>query len=157
MLHYGKEFGTLQICACYNPQIDIGFLLLAALFPLYIFVDPFTGLVSSAFFGSLHFLSTWLFTHQLQVFGNGTLHFQVMMYLHIFAWLTQFVGHGIYEGRAPALLDNALLMFVAPFFMIFEVLNKAIGYKAKEVREWNKVVALEIKQFRDGKVKKRAE
>ncbi len=68
-----------------------------------------------------------------------------MLALHIFSWLTQFVGHGIFEKRAPALLDNLLLMFVAPFFFVFEVLNIVGGYKAKEVREWNKVVALEIK------------
>ncbi len=59
--------------------------------------------------------------------------------------------------RAPALLDNLLLMFVAPFFQVFEVLNMVFGYKAKEVREWNKVVAMEIKQFKESKIKKRSE
>ena len=48
-------------------------------------------------------------------------------------------------------------MFVAPFFFVFEVLNIVVGYKKKEVREWNKVVAQEIKQFRDSKIKKRAQ
>jgi len=92
-----------------------------------------------------------------------------MVGLHIVAWISQFIGHGIYESkflsqalispleRAPALLDNMLLMFVAPFFFVFEVLNEGFGYKAKEVKEWNKIVALEIKQFRDSKIKKRAE
>ena len=67
------------------------------------------------------------------------------------------MGHGIFEKRAPALLDNMLLMFVAPFFMIFEVLNNGLGYKEQEVRGWNRYVALEIKQYRESKVKKRAE
>ena len=51
-----------------------------------------------------------------------------------------------------------LLMFVAPFFFVFEVLNIFLGYKGKEVKEWNKKVALEIKQFRENKAnaKKRA-
>ncbi len=41
-----------------------------------------------------------------------------------------------------------LLIFVAPFFFIFEVLNEFLGYKRKEVKEWNKIVAAEIDQFR---------
>ena len=28
--------------------------------------------------------------------------------LHIVCWLAQFYGHGVHEGRAPALLDNLL-------------------------------------------------
>ena len=48
-------------------------------------------------------------------------------------------------------------MFVAPFFMIFEVLNEGMGYKEKEVKQWNKYVAMEIKQYRESKIKKRAE
>ncbi len=80
-----------------------------------------------------------------------------MLWLHIASWIAQFVGHGIFEKRAPALLDNMLLMSVAPFFFVFEVINMGFGYKAKEVIQWNKYVALEIKQFRESKIKKRAE
>jgi len=28
------------------------------------------------------------------------------LYLHICSWIMQFIGHGVAEGRAPALLDN---------------------------------------------------
>jgi len=28
--------------------------------------------------------------------------------VHVFCWLAQFYGHGVHEGRAPALLDNLL-------------------------------------------------
>lgn len=28
------------------------------------------------------------------------------LYLHVFSWVMQFIGHGVAEGRAPALLDN---------------------------------------------------
>jgi uncharacterized membrane protein YGL010W len=45
------------------------------------------------------------------------------------------------------LITNMLLIFVAPFFFVFEVLN-IMGYKAKEVREWNKIIAREINAFR---------
>ena len=46
--------------------------------------------------------------------------------------------------RAPALMTNPILMFVAPFFWGLEVLNTVFGYKAKEIKEWNKTVAKEI-------------
>jgi uncharacterized membrane protein YGL010W len=126
--------------------------------PLYVFVDFLTGVVSIFFFLAQLFISNYLFKHETEHFPIlGLSHFQVMLYLHIFAWLTQFVGHGIFEKRAPALIDNMLLMFVAPFFMIFEVLNIGLGYKEKDVRNWNRYVALEIKQYRESKTKKRSE
>jgi uncharacterized membrane protein YGL010W len=28
------------------------------------------------------------------------------LYIHIFSWVMQFIGHGVAEGRSPALLDN---------------------------------------------------
>ena len=125
------------------------------LLPIYLLVDFWTGLACTFFFSAEYLLSTFLYTNQKEIFGEY--HFTVMLILHLAAWIAQFVGHGVYEGRAPALLDNMLLIFVAPFFFMFEVLNYVLGYKAKDVKEWNKVVALEVKQFRDGKVKKRTE
>ena len=49
--------------------------------------------------------------------------------VHIFSWLAQFVGHGIFEGRAPALLDNLVqAIFLAPLFVWLEILF-AFGYR----------------------------
>jgi len=43
--------------------------------------------------------------------------------VHVVCWLAQFYGHGVHEGRAPALLDNLLGAFVlAPLFVHYEVL-----------------------------------
>lgn len=33
---------------------------------------------------------------------------QIALGVHIFAWIVQFYGHGVHEGRAPALLDSLL-------------------------------------------------
>ena len=33
---------------------------------------------------------------------------EVAAVVHVFCWLAQFYGHGVHEGRAPALLDNLL-------------------------------------------------
>ena len=38
--------------------------------------------------------------------------------LHVVCWLAQFYGHGVHEGRAPALLDNLIggAFFAQPHF-----------------------------------------
>jgi uncharacterized membrane protein YGL010W len=37
---------------------------------------------------------------------------------HVVSWIAQFVGHGAFEGRSPALLDNLFqAIFMAPFFV----------------------------------------
>jgi len=43
--------------------------------------------------------------------------------IHISCWLAQFYGHGVHEGRAPALLDNLLgALVLAPLFVHYEAL-----------------------------------
>lgn len=52
------------------------------------------------------------------------------------SWIAQFIGHGKYEGRKPALLDNLVqALFLAPLFVWYEVLFKMGFYKGlqKEV------------------------
>lgn len=39
-------------------------------------------------------------------------------------WIAQFIGHGAFEGRAPALLDNVhQALVLAPYFAVLEVLS----------------------------------
>lgn len=54
---------------------------------------------------------------------------RVILIMHIIAWLMQFVGHGIFEQRAPALLTNLAFAQIAPFFCMFEYLHLTFGYK----------------------------
>ena len=50
--------------------------------------------------------------------------------VHVVSWIAQFVGHGKYEGRKPALLDNLVqALFLAPLFVWYEVLFKMGFYK----------------------------
>ena len=75
--------------------------------------------------------------------------------LHATAWIAQFYGHGVHEGRAPALMDNIGFAGLAPFFVTFEFLNHVIGYKeGPEMKEVRKAIALDIKNFREGKKSK---
>eukprot|EP01132_Coremiostelium_polycephalum_P008418 gene8418-10337_t len=51
--------------------------------------------------------------------------------LHIISWVFQFIGHGVYEGRRPALIDNIFQTLIAPFFITLEVLFN-LGLLSKE-------------------------
>ncbi|KAF2311308.1 hypothetical protein GH714_021648 [Hevea brasiliensis] len=86
-----------------------------------------------------------------------SLAWKVVLAAQLFCWTGQFIGHGVFEKRAPALLDNLVQAFLmAPFFVLLEVLQKVFGYepypgfhasvKAK--------IDAEIKEWKDNKRKK---
>ncbi|GJR08535.1 uncharacterized endoplasmic reticulum membrane protein-like protein [Tanacetum coccineum] len=63
------------------------------------------------------------------VLGFG-LAWKVVLVVQLVSWTAQFIGHGVFEGRAPALLDNLLQAFLmAPFFVLFEALQMVFGYE----------------------------
>lgn len=71
--------------------------------------------------------------------------------IHIASWLLQFVGHGVFEGRAPALLDNLVqALFLAPFFVWLEVLFY-FGYRPELKARLDKAVEEEIAKLKNGK------
>lgn len=74
--------------------------------------------------------------------------------LEVFSWVAQFVGHGVYEGRAPALLDNLVQALVlAPFFVFMEMLFLC-GYRPELQKRVNEGVSKEILKFRQQKAGK---
>ncbi|XP_020236735.1 uncharacterized endoplasmic reticulum membrane protein C16E8.02 isoform X1 [Cajanus cajan] len=59
-----------------------------------------------------------------------SLAWKVVLVVQIVCWVGQFIGHGVFEKRAPALLDNLIQAFVmAPFFVLLEVLQTLFGYE----------------------------
>lgn len=76
--------------------------------------------------------------------------------VHIVSWLVQFVGHGVFEGRAPALLDNLVqAIFLAPFFVWLEVLFM-LGYRPELKARLDQNVEKEIAKFKSEKEGKKA-
>lgn len=68
--------------------------------------------------------------------------------IHIVSWLAQFVGHGKFEGRAPALLDNLVqALLLAPLFVWMEILF-FFGYRPELKARMEKGVEVEIAKFR---------
>ncbi|RWR93314.1 hypothetical protein CKAN_02255900 [Cinnamomum micranthum f. kanehirae] len=59
-----------------------------------------------------------------------SLAWKVVLAAQLLCWTGQFIGHGVFEKRAPALLDNLSQAFLmAPFFVLLEVLEKFWGYE----------------------------
>jgi uncharacterized membrane protein YGL010W len=49
--------------------------------------------------------------------------------IHVVCWILQFIGHGVAEGRAPALFDSFVqALLLAPIFVWLEILFK-LGYR----------------------------
>ena len=94
MCHHTDGFGSFLL-GDQPIRIDYGFLLLAILLPIYIMVDTVTGLVSSVFFIGQVIINNYLFSHNTL----GENHMNIMIGLHIFGWIAQFVGHGIFESK----------------------------------------------------------
>ncbi|KAL3465290.1 hypothetical protein BJX64DRAFT_252816 [Aspergillus heterothallicus] len=76
--------------------------------------------------------------------------------IHVVSWILQFIGHGAFEGRAPALLDNLVQALVlAPLFVWMEVLF-FFGYRPELKARYDASVEKEIASFKDKRNKKAA-
>ncbi|KAI6249087.1 hypothetical protein HI914_02411 [Erysiphe necator] len=80
---------------------------------------------------------------------------KVAIAVEIVAWIAQFLGHGVYEGRAPALMDNLVQALVlAPFFVFMEILFR-LGYRPQLQKRVNLAVEKEIQKFKTSGLKKK--
>lgn len=109
---------------------------------LYILMEPFAG----ALLAPLLLLGTAYGNHLTSTYGMTANY--IAIGVHIFSWLVQFVGHGVYEGRAPALLDNLVqAIFLAPFFVWLEILF-TFGYRPELKARLDSSVEKEIAKFK---------
>ncbi|KAJ1667402.1 hypothetical protein IW140_000885 [Coemansia sp. RSA 1813] len=73
---------------------------------------------------------------------------KVLLGVFVVAWVAQFVGHGVFEKRAPALIDNLMQALVmAPFFVFLEVLFSC-GYRPELHRQLRSEIGSRILAFR---------
>jgi uncharacterized membrane protein YGL010W len=85
---------------------------------------------------------------------SSTSTLQAAAVLHVGCWVAQFVGHGAFEGRAPALFDNLVqAIFLAPMFVWLEFLFM-LGYRRELQDRVNKAVKVEIDRFKASSEKK---
>merc|ERR1712106_346053 len=69
----------------------------------YISMDAFSGLICACWMYSAHFF--WMSGF---IASNATSANMTIGAVHAFSWIAQFVGHGVFEGHKPALMDNLL-------------------------------------------------
>ena len=98
------------------PHMNAASSIAAAYLIYYFILDVMSALLITPLWVS-YYLIAWYVAQQsetsiMPVFG-----------VFMFSWVAQFYGHGIHEGRAPALLDNLLgAVVLAPLFVFIETL-----------------------------------
>lgn len=97
--------GTLTLAA----------VMIAVLLLMYIVSAPLVGTVAVLIYSVLLY-----YAEMIAAMGASTA-VTVFAVLFVGGWIIQFWGHA-YEGRRPALFDNLLQIFMAPSFLIAEIL-----------------------------------
>eukprot|EP01112_Ceratiomyxa_fruticulosa_P012493 TRINITY_DN345_c0_g1_i1.p1 TRINITY_DN345_c0_g1~~TRINITY_DN345_c0_g1_i1.p1 ORF type:complete len:188 (+),score=30.31 TRINITY_DN345_c0_g1_i1:281-844(+) len=139
-------FSLLTIAMCYPVDLNfdgskisfpinpIGLAGTAILMILSVLIEPYVSVILGAEVYGMYLANKWI----LQTYGRDlTLKFGIL--LQIVSWGSQFVGHGVFEGRKPALVDNLLQVFIAPLFVLLEILF-SFGYRPALHKEVNKNV-----------------
>jgi len=149
---------TLMLLATNSPDLPLPSWLSIPYYPLnlgtaaavlystlYILMEPVAGAVLSLFI----IPSTAYSNYLTSTYGAPVNYWAAG--INVVAWIAQFIGHGKYEGRAPALLDNLVqALFLAPLFVWLEVLFY-FGYRSELKNRLDKGVEQEIKKFRQEK------
>lgn len=123
-------------------DLNLGTITAVVYASLYVLLEPVAGFVLAAFC-----IATTAFANHLRS-EDPRATFQMALVVHVVSWIAQFIGHGAFEGRAPALLDNLIqAIFLAPMFVWLELLFK-LGYRKELQNRVEKRVEEEIAKFK---------
>ncbi|KAL9129755.1 MAG: hypothetical protein Q9217_001867 [Psora testacea] len=112
---------------------------------LYILMEPVAG----GLLAPMLLSGTAFSNHLTNTYGATANYWALGVFLA--SWIAQFVGHGVFEGRAPALLDNLVqALFLAPFFVWMEILF-SLGYRPELKARVEQAVKKEVEKFRNSK------
>ena len=112
---------------------------------LYILMEPVAG----GLLAPLLLAATAYSNHLTKTYGSTANY--IAGALFVASWIGQFIGHGVFEGRAPALLDNLVqAVFLAPFFVWMEVLFY-FGYRPGLRARLDKAVSAEVEKYQKSK------
>ncbi|PYI18851.1 DUF962-domain-containing protein [Aspergillus japonicus CBS 114.51] len=130
-----------------NLPLNLGTIAAIVYSMFYILLEPVAGalatpLIIGSAAGANHLLSAYG-TSANYWFGG----------IHVVSWLAQFVGHGAFEKRAPALLDNLVqALLLAPLFIWMEILF-FFGYRPELKKRYHESVNKEVAAFKAQKNK----
>ncbi|KAJ2103946.1 hypothetical protein GGI09_000391 [Coemansia sp. S100] len=131
------------------PLANATALVMLGFIAFYVILEPLAGLLT------VPIIYSFLVTSQ-QVVLEAPNGIQIVLGVFVFAWIAQFIGHGVFEKRAPALLDNLVQALVmAPFFVFLEVLF-ACGYRPDLHRVLRNEIGVRILAYRHAQKHKTA-
>jgi len=113
-------------------DISLATVLAAAVWILWVAMDRPFGILTSLLFLPAVIFADWLATK------GATTVWTTFAILFVGGWIIQLVGHA-FEGRKPALVDNILQVFIAPMFLVAEVvfaLGLRTGLEAEVEAKW---------------------
>lgn len=111
-----------------GTQVTVAMILVAALLIWYLLLDFAIGVGAVVLFSLLQVSAIML----IDAVG-AAMSLWVAGGVFVASWVFQFLGHGVWEKRRPALMDNLFQVLVAPSFVIAE-LAFGMGFK-KELHD----------------------
>ncbi|GAA6007720.1 hypothetical protein JCM11491_003940 [Sporobolomyces phaffii] len=135
-----------------NSTVDLTFpFLYAATNAIYfILLEPLAGLLYAPILLTLGHLSNVLYsTHH-----DAAMKFAAIAF--VASWIAQFIGHGKFEGRAPALLDSLLQSIVLAVFFVFLEVLFYLGYRPALFKRLQNKTGVEVTKYRREKAMKEA-
>ncbi|KAF8252703.1 hypothetical protein K440DRAFT_631630 [Wilcoxina mikolae CBS 423.85] len=131
----------------FSPYLNLSTLVSSIYALLYILMEPFAGSLLAPFVIAQSLFGTWCVLH----FGGEAN--KIAGVVQVLAWVAQFIGHGVYEKKAPALVDNLLqALFLAPLFVWIEVLFM-VGYRPELRGRLEEKVRAKRREMEEGKGK----
>lgn len=128
-----------------NLPSNLGTILTLLYATLYILMEPVAG----GLLAPLLLAGTAYSNHLTNTHGSNANYWALGVF--VTSWIAQVVGHGVFERRAPALLDNLVqALFLAPFFVWMEILF-FFGYRPELKARVNSAIQKEIEEYRKSK------
>lgn len=108
-------FSLVTVATFEIGVLTLAGLLITVLLLMYLISAPLVGMVAVLIYSALLYAAEYI-----GAMGTRTA-LTAFGVLFVGGWVIQFWGHA-YEGRKPALFDNLLQIFMAPSFLIAEIL-----------------------------------
>ncbi|KAN0062219.1 hypothetical protein ACQY0O_005400 [Thecaphora frezii] len=122
-------------------RLDASAIFMATYFAYYTILDPVAATLLAPLWYTLYHTAETV-AHTVP---NAT---SIGAAIFVAGWIAQFYGHGVYEKRAPALLDNLLgAVVLAPFFVWLECIFQ-LGYRPELQEQLKNDVGALVVKFR---------
>ncbi|TRY80397.1 hypothetical protein TCAL_04717 [Tigriopus californicus] len=117
----------------------------------YFAMEPIAGGLGALMVAGLYF-GTWKMVSEDWYVGGYPI-WQAAWVIFFLAWTFQFIGHGVFEGRAPALLDSLdQALITGGLFVLLEIFF-FFGYRQDFYHKMMDQVRTNIEEFRESNKK----